>query len=285
MNEAEALAYLTSDSGAVPCSRWGRNSDDCAPVAYEVARIHVTEGESEMTTETLDLAMGLVVNDDDSVGSFLWEHASEAFREEYAEDLADYRPRDMVSSGHFSHDQQVGDALSCLQHTYPNAYAKVRQQFPESIIWDDQSAWIDTEAMGVDVEWSSWLTDAIESTGVVFWDEGEPYTYLDAEDVAPSYRVDWFGSNVEIPAVVDSDSSTVLVMGTYLGPDIAVLGADSWESAWEIGLEWLAEHGRLSEPDEEPSEDDTEGVDFVDGHGWRVTVDIIQIGTPVGFRD
>ena len=75
-----------------------------------------------------------------------------------------------VSSSGASHDMQVSDALDALDEADQRA---VRKSFPERLIFD--GAWLDTEAMGVDPEWSSWLTDEIESTGSIQWIEGEPY--------------------------------------------------------------------------------------------------------------
>lgn len=80
-----------------------------------------------------------------------------------------------ISSNHLSFDQQVIDAMDYLRVFHVSAYCKVRAEFPETIIWDDNSSWLDYEAMGVDQEWSSWLADAIESTGLVEWIDGEPY--------------------------------------------------------------------------------------------------------------
>ena len=34
-------------------------------------------------------------------------------------------------------------------------------------------SWLNTEAMGVDPEFSSWLIDAIEDTGYAVWEDGE----------------------------------------------------------------------------------------------------------------
>ena len=80
-----------------------------------------------------------------------------------------------ISSNGYSHDQQVVDALDYLRINHPVEYSDVRRRFPENIIFPDKSAWFDTDEMGVDSEWSSWLCDAIENTGLVTWDDGEPY--------------------------------------------------------------------------------------------------------------
>lgn len=80
-----------------------------------------------------------------------------------------------ISSGHYSHDIQVADAVSWLEREYPEKYASVLEAFPElsDATWD--GSWFDTTAMGVDPEWSSWLADALEETGVIVWQEGEPF--------------------------------------------------------------------------------------------------------------
>jgi hypothetical protein len=75
MKRREGIAYLTTDPDTgedtgglyVPCSRYGRNSADCAPVAWRVAHLVARETGEEITTESLDYAMGLVVNDHDDV--------------------------------------------------------------------------------------------------------------------------------------------------------------------------------------------------------------------------
>lgn len=85
-----------------------------------------------------------------------------------------------ISSNHYSVDQQAVDAMSFLEHHHPSAYSAVIEQFPEwgGLQFADWSSWFDTEAMGVDVEWGSWLVDAIEDTGFVFWEDGEPWGYV-----------------------------------------------------------------------------------------------------------
>ncbi len=79
----------------------------------------------------------------------------------------------LASSG-TSHDRQVEAALDALNE--PDLWS-VRRQYPEALIWAEgpSGAWLDTEAMKVDPEWSSWVCDAIENTGAVQWVDGEPY--------------------------------------------------------------------------------------------------------------
>lgn len=57
----------TNDSGwlHVPCSRYGSTSRECAPVAWRVAYLLAKECGEEITEESLDYVMGLVVNDHD----------------------------------------------------------------------------------------------------------------------------------------------------------------------------------------------------------------------------
>ena len=72
-----ALAQLTADPGRVPCSQWGRDSHDCAPVAIILAETVADASGYDPTPEDYDWAMGLVVNDHDDVAYTLTEHAHE----------------------------------------------------------------------------------------------------------------------------------------------------------------------------------------------------------------
>jgi hypothetical protein len=86
---------------------------------------------------------------------------------------------------------------------------------------------------------------------------------------------DRFGHKTSLPYVVESTAPTVMVLGTYLGASVIVLGADSYDSAFEAGLSYMADAGWLATADEPTDPDDTEGMDWVDGHGYMVTADII----------
>jgi hypothetical protein len=177
LTEAEAYEYLTLDTGKVPCSRYGRDSRECAPVAIEVATIHAADSGFGLSTDGLDGAMSAVVNDSDGVADLLNEYASGWFRDQYADLMNEIRPRQSLSSGHFSHDDQMIDALNFLYREFPEDYATIIAKFPEMAegrsIWS--GSWLDTEAMGVDAEYSSWVVDAIEATGRVYWEDGEPW--------------------------------------------------------------------------------------------------------------
>ena len=81
-----------------------------------------------------------------------------------------------VSSNSFSHDQQVDDAWSWLRGEMPeDDWDLLVEKFPEMerIVWS--GSWFDVEAMGVDVEYTSWVADALEETGLILWQDGEPY--------------------------------------------------------------------------------------------------------------
>jgi hypothetical protein len=64
----DAIAYLTADGNLrVPCSRYGRDSEECAQVAWRVAFLVAKESGEPVTRDGLDHAMSLVVNDHEDV--------------------------------------------------------------------------------------------------------------------------------------------------------------------------------------------------------------------------
>lgn len=80
-------AYLTRDSGRVPCSRYGSDSESCAPVAVAVAVILESETGEPTTAETLEYVMGLVVNNHDDP-----EYMIRTYGTEYGFDPNDLLP-------------------------------------------------------------------------------------------------------------------------------------------------------------------------------------------------
>lgn len=95
--------------------------------------------------------------------------------------------RRSLSSNHFSHDQQVADVIAW--HLSTEQKVKLFEEFPEAqnIKFEGHvgsSAW-DTEAMGVDVEYTSWLADWIEANTEVYWEDGEPWVGEDEDDDEP----------------------------------------------------------------------------------------------------
>lgn len=75
MTEAEALEFLRRDGNLrVPCSRYGGDTFSCAPTAYRLAELIADATGEPITEESLDRAMGLVVNNHDDVAYLLIEH-------------------------------------------------------------------------------------------------------------------------------------------------------------------------------------------------------------------
>lgn len=68
---AQALAFLTEDGGSahllVPCSRYGRDCRECAPVAWRAAVGYADATGEPITPDLLGYLMGLVVNDHEDI--------------------------------------------------------------------------------------------------------------------------------------------------------------------------------------------------------------------------
>lgn len=80
-----------------------------------------------------------------------------------------------VSSGHHSDHEQIADALAHLQICHEREYRAILDEFPAAADLQWSGAYIDVEAMGVDVEWVDWLAMAIEDSQRIMWEDGEPY--------------------------------------------------------------------------------------------------------------
>jgi hypothetical protein len=78
MTREQGIAFLIKDGPhlATPGSRYGRDAEACAPVAWRVAEIVADATGEAVTEDDLDYAMGLVVNDSDDVESLLREHGT-----------------------------------------------------------------------------------------------------------------------------------------------------------------------------------------------------------------
>ena len=77
MEQEEAMRYLLKDGNlSVPCSRYGRNTLECAEVAYQVALIVQDDTGEDMTTDSLDADMGMVVNDSAEPADLLRKYRS-----------------------------------------------------------------------------------------------------------------------------------------------------------------------------------------------------------------
>lgn len=82
MDKNESIAFLTNNGAdnnlACPGSRYGRNTEECAPVAYRLAELVAGESGEPVDKDGLDYAMGLVVNDHDDVAYVLETYGSES---------------------------------------------------------------------------------------------------------------------------------------------------------------------------------------------------------------
>lgn len=86
MTKEEAIKFLTKDGNLkVPCSRYGHDSESCAEVAWAAEVIYCQVAPDEMTFDSLDRMMGLVVNNHDDV-----EYIIRSYGEQYGFKPGDY---------------------------------------------------------------------------------------------------------------------------------------------------------------------------------------------------
>ena len=82
LTRAEGIAWLTTDPETgedtghlgAPCSRYGRNGRECAPVAWRLAYLLARETGETVSAYGLDYAMGLVVNNHDDVAYMIRQY-------------------------------------------------------------------------------------------------------------------------------------------------------------------------------------------------------------------
>lgn len=82
-SRADGIAYLVADApyAAVPCSRYGSTSHECAPVAWRVAYLVARESSGDpVTYADLDYAMSLVVNDSEDVAYLVRTYGNGHYR-------------------------------------------------------------------------------------------------------------------------------------------------------------------------------------------------------------
>lgn len=79
-----------------------------------------------------------------------------------------------ISSNHWSTDIQVCDAMAWLRLNHPVEYSALASEF-EHVTLPGTSCWFADAYPDLDPEYGSWLIDAIEATGLVWWEEGEPW--------------------------------------------------------------------------------------------------------------
>jgi hypothetical protein len=73
--------------------------------------------------------------------------------------------------------------------------------------------------------------------------------------------------------VNDAPGKGVYIGGFEIAPEGYLVLADSFQSAWDALVERMADEGSLAAADLDGCGDD--GVDFVDGHGPMVTLDVV----------
>lgn len=82
-----------------------------------------------------------------------------------------------LSSNRLSTEDQAKDVVDWLKAELPDVHAELLDEMPEVANIQMSGSSVDTEAMGVDVEWCSWLVDWLEYNAPVEWDDGEPFTF------------------------------------------------------------------------------------------------------------
>lgn len=130
----------TNDAGhlGAPGSRYGHTSAHCAPIAYRVAKISAAEMGEEITTEALDYAMGMVVNDSDSPASILEEYAVSVSGADVDAMVTGYLEAVLWTQTDYDRDddstgEPMLDANYDVDDIDPEYVAKVRVEFAELI--------------------------------------------------------------------------------------------------------------------------------------------------------
>ena len=78
---SEARRYLLKDGNLrVPCSRYGHDTETCAPVALAAAEIVADASGEPLTLDAADHVMGLVVNDHEDPFTLIRDHGTPAQR-------------------------------------------------------------------------------------------------------------------------------------------------------------------------------------------------------------
>lgn len=79
-----------------------------------------------------------------------------------------------ISSNHWSTDLQACDAAAYLRIHHPAEYSALASKFEHLFLPSDES-WFSNAYPELDPDYGSWLIDAIEATGLIWWEEGEPW--------------------------------------------------------------------------------------------------------------
>jgi hypothetical protein len=78
MTKEQAIEFLMKDGDLpVPCCRYGRNTSECAEVAWAAETILFGETGEGMTKNSLEVTMGLVVNDSGDIEYLIMNYGAE----------------------------------------------------------------------------------------------------------------------------------------------------------------------------------------------------------------
>lgn len=81
MKRSDGIAFLNKDGNLhVLCSRYGRTTFECSPVAWRVAYLVARETGYQITENDLEHTMGLVVNDHDDVAYMVRTYGHRHYR-------------------------------------------------------------------------------------------------------------------------------------------------------------------------------------------------------------
>jgi len=192
MTRERAIYLLTHDESggytgglSVPCSRWGTTSAQCAEVAYELDLVVSGETGRGPDADTLEYAMGMVVNDSDDVAYTLREHGSDALRSRWADELG-------ITDGYLAHARHLGadaamaaaswltmdeaDARSILTDVDPEVMDRYAE--PDLRAWEEAC----DEKLGDQVTGhGGWIYDTYVGDDLaVAWEEGRDEVWSDA---------------------------------------------------------------------------------------------------------
>lgn len=98
--------------------------------------------------------------------------------------------RSAISTNQWSPDLQILDAMNWLHANHRDEWDQIIAEFPdfETLInrqreLDDNWTWLDTDTLGVDADYMTWILEAVEATGLVTWEDGEPWIEVDRDAV------------------------------------------------------------------------------------------------------
>lgn len=124
-----AIAYLMRDGNLlVPASRYGRDTETCAQVAWEVASVVASETGSPITKESLDDDMSMVVNDSSEVEELLSDYDPKWESTSY-EDSDDPEPPSLDSNRRYRGHEFLPKRLSkCIPGLYATENVPLRDK-------------------------------------------------------------------------------------------------------------------------------------------------------------